>query len=323
MPKVSVIIPVYNTGKYLKRCLESICNQTLESIEIICINDCSTDDSFDILLDYSKKDNRIKLINLTHNKGVAAARNIGIEKSSGEYIGFVDSDDYISLDFYDKLYKKATDYEADVAKGNIYNCDNHGQHPTLTSFYNMNDKIRNNKIYFYYGFTSAIYKREFIVSHNIKFPENISHFEDPFFSIQVAIYSNFVAFDDSSSYFYVKHESSACASSKTLNKAVDFTKSVMSIFDIINNVAISKKEFFIILSFLYEQVEPWCYDLSLPEQANILAQDVVINILNNKYGFESFLRFYYSEKNSLSRFRLNKNKKFLLNLLRKKVMVNG
>ena len=95
MPKVSVIIPIYNTEKYLRKCLDSVCNQTLSDIEIICVNDCSTDNSLEILEEYASKDNRIKLIDFKENKGAAVARNAGIDEAKGEYIGFVDSDDFV------------------------------------------------------------------------------------------------------------------------------------------------------------------------------------------------------------------------------------
>lgn len=117
MPKVSVIIPVYNTEKFLRKCLDSVCNQTLQDIEIICINDCSTDGSLEILREYARKDNRIKLIELLENCGAAKARNIGIDIAEGEYLGFIDSDDYIDLDFYENLYAKAIETSADVVKG--------------------------------------------------------------------------------------------------------------------------------------------------------------------------------------------------------------
>lgn len=113
MPKVSVIIPVYNTEKYLRKCLDSVCNQTLSDIEIICVNDCSPDNSLEILNEYAQKDNRIKVINFEENKGVSIARNTGIDSATGEFIGFVDADDFVDLDFYEKLYNKATETGAD------------------------------------------------------------------------------------------------------------------------------------------------------------------------------------------------------------------
>ena len=96
MPKISVIIPVYNVEKYLKKCLESIINQSFKSLEIIAINDCSTDNSAKILSEYKRIG--IKVINLTENVGLSAVRNIGIKIAKGEYIGFVDSDDSVRPD---------------------------------------------------------------------------------------------------------------------------------------------------------------------------------------------------------------------------------
>lgn len=320
MIQVSVIIPVYNTEKYLPKCLESVCNQTLKDIEIICVNDASPDGSLAVLQEYAKNDNRIKLINFTENKGAAAARNAGIDAATGEYIGFVDSDDFVDLDFYEKLYTKAKETDADAVKGNVYDCDENGENPTLTDFYNMNDKIRKNKAYFYYGFTSAIYKKALIETYKICFPEHISHFEDPYFSIQVAIYIDKIAFDDDARYFYVRHKSSASLNSKTFSKTQDFVRVVCSIFDILNRAQISKEEYFIYLSFLYEQLEPWCYDIALPEKANSIAQDTLIVLLKNKYGIENFLKFYFTEKISCAKAKLNNQKKSILEMLRKKVM---
>lgn len=96
-PLVSVIVPIYNVEKYLSKCIESIINQTLSNIEIILINDGSTDSSGVIADNYAKNDSRIKVIH-KKNGGQGSARNIGIELASGEYIGFVDSDDWIDLD---------------------------------------------------------------------------------------------------------------------------------------------------------------------------------------------------------------------------------
>ncbi|MBQ6516167.1 glycosyltransferase family 2 protein [bacterium] len=112
--KVSVIIPVYNTSQYLERCLNSVVKQTLKEIEIICVNDGSTDNSLDILKAYSEKDGRIVLIN-QENHGQAHARNQALKIAGGEYIGFVDSDDWIDLDYYEKLYNTAKNHDAEIA----------------------------------------------------------------------------------------------------------------------------------------------------------------------------------------------------------------
>lgn len=116
MVKVSIIVPVYNCSKFLRRCLDSLINQTLTDIEIICINDGSTDNSEEIIKSY--KDERIKLIS-KHSEGPSIARNIGIEQSKGEYVGFVDSDDWVDKNFFEKLYFTAQKYNADIATAGI------------------------------------------------------------------------------------------------------------------------------------------------------------------------------------------------------------
>lgn len=114
MPKVSVIIPVYNVEKYLRECLDSIINQTLKDIEIICVNDGSTDGSFDILNKYAEKDDRIKVID-KENEGAGAARNAGLKIAAGDYVLFFDADDYMAITALEKLYKNITLYGSDIS----------------------------------------------------------------------------------------------------------------------------------------------------------------------------------------------------------------
>ena len=106
MPKISVIVPVYNVEKYLRECLDSIVNQTLQDIEIICINDGSTDGSAVILEEYAAKDKRIKILN-QENKGAGEARNAGINSAQGKYLAFIDGDDFYCTDFCEKMHNKA------------------------------------------------------------------------------------------------------------------------------------------------------------------------------------------------------------------------
>ena len=114
-PKISVIVPVYNVGEHLTECLGSIINQTLKEIEIICIDDGSTDNSMDILQSFAGKDDRVKVI-LQKQFGAAAARNKGLAAAKGEYISFVDSDDWIDGNFLETLYVAAKEKNADVAR---------------------------------------------------------------------------------------------------------------------------------------------------------------------------------------------------------------
>ena len=119
MHKISIIIPIYNAEKYLKICLDSVIEQTYENIEIICVNDGSKDNSLEILREYQKKDNRIIIID-KKNEGVSEARNDGIKKSTGEYVTFVDADDWIEKDAIETLYNILISKNVDVVRGNYY-----------------------------------------------------------------------------------------------------------------------------------------------------------------------------------------------------------
>lgn len=114
MPKLSIIVPVYNVEKYLPDCLDSLINQTLTDIEIISVNDASTDSSGEILLEYANKDSRIKIIN-QENQGQAVARNLALNHAQGEFIGFVDSDDWVDLDYFEKMYNAAKENDCEIA----------------------------------------------------------------------------------------------------------------------------------------------------------------------------------------------------------------
>lgn len=119
MVNVSVIIPVYNTEHYLKKCLDSVLAQTLKNIEIICVNDGSTDSCPDILQQYAKKDKRIRLIQ-KENGGSVSAREAGVKAAKGEYTGFVDSDDWIEPEMYEKLYLYGTQYRTDLVSSGYF-----------------------------------------------------------------------------------------------------------------------------------------------------------------------------------------------------------
>lgn len=112
-PYLTIIIPVYNTEKYLKKCLDSVISQAIKNIEIICIDDGSTDNSPAILDEYAKRDDRIKVIHKT-NGGLVSVRKHGVVEAKGKYIGFVDSDDWVEPDMFERLYNTAIKYNADM-----------------------------------------------------------------------------------------------------------------------------------------------------------------------------------------------------------------
>ena len=188
MAKVSVIVPIYNNEKYLKECLDSICNQTLDDIEIICVNDGSEDNSLKILEEYKQKDNRIILLN-QDNLGVSAARNNGIKIATGEYIGFVDSDDYIDNDFYEKLYNSAIQNNSDMAVAGILRFNGMRRKYMLTFNdeileSNLNKKMELCKIPCQSYTVNKIYKRNLLLEHNLFFKEGV-YYEDVRFIMRV------------------------------------------------------------------------------------------------------------------------------------------
>lgn len=121
MPKFSVIIPVYNVEKYIRECLESLVNQTLKDIEFICVNDGSTDSSLDILNEYAKNDSRFVIIN-QHNQGQGVARNNALAAAKGEYVAFVDPDDWVETNMFEELYLKFKETNVDVIQFNFKVC---------------------------------------------------------------------------------------------------------------------------------------------------------------------------------------------------------
>ncbi len=193
MPKVSVIIPVYNVEKYLKQCLDSVVNQTLEDIEIICINDCSTDNSLSILEEYAAKDARIKVIDLKTNVKQGGARNRGLDIAQSDYIMFVDSDDYIEANTLEKFYNAMTNNDCDIVISYVTNfiSDNTNEAENLCS--DMNEYINRHKkatgLYhidtnlneFNISPVMRLYKKSIIDKYNIHFPENLVQEDIAFF----------------------------------------------------------------------------------------------------------------------------------------------
>lgn len=116
-PLVSIVVPVYNVESYIEECLQSVCSQTYENLEIICVDDVGNDRSMDVVRSFAVKDCRIKIIEHDKNKGLAEARNTGLEHVSGDYVFFLDSDDWLVDDAIEKLLSSAMTNNADVVVG--------------------------------------------------------------------------------------------------------------------------------------------------------------------------------------------------------------
>lgn len=255
--------------KYLPKCLESLIKQTLNDIEIICVNDGSMDNSLAILKEFASRDSRIRIIDNQH-QGVAKTRNTGIEQSTGEYIGFVDSDDYIDIDFFEKLYNSATKSNSDIAIAsilkhknffNIYNAKYTKEETAIT----IQDKIKlceDKKHFFFYAW-NKIYHSGFIKKNNIKFSEG-QIYEDVMFAIKALYYSNKIISVYGTKYHYIEHENSLTKyKDKTGEKEQDLVKA-------------------------YSELQEFCNskNIEIPERLNYYTKEnfgFILNLYKGKY----------------------------------------
>ncbi|MBQ9773718.1 MAG: glycosyltransferase [Clostridia bacterium] len=200
MVKVSIIVPVYNVEKYLRQCIDSIVEQTLQEIEIICVNDGSTDSSLSILQEYANADPRIKIID-KENSGYGASMNQGLALASGEYIGIVESDDYAEPDMFERLYRCASEQNLDACKAGYYHYYTEPEERSIpcplpfeklpsavfcpaTELSSLRRRIN------FFGIRptiwSAIYRREFLTDNDIRFLETPgASFQDTAFNFKV------------------------------------------------------------------------------------------------------------------------------------------
>lgn len=205
--KVSVIMPIYNTEKYLVQCLESVINQTLKEIEIVCVNDGSTDGSLEILSKYQKKDKRIKIIN-KQNTGYGDSMNEGIREANGEYIGIVEPDDFVQHDMFEKLYKVAKRKNVDIVKSNYIEFDETSEKfvqicPEVKLYNKRLNKTDSRIFKAVMNTWTGIYKKSFLIENQIL--HNTSpgaSFQDTGFWFQTMAMANSVWFVNKAFYHH-------------------------------------------------------------------------------------------------------------------------
>lgn len=228
-PKVSIIIPVYNVTSFLRQCITSVLNQTYKNIEVIAVDDKSTDDSLDILKSYD--DERLIIVEQSTNQGQAAARNKGLDIATGEYIQFVDSDDFIELDMVEKIVNVLKKTSVDFIRFNAKSYNDREDKTFNEDKYIFNHYLRENKIYrnndlkfIYYSFTGGpclyTFSRELIQRKTIRFFEGIIH-EDELFNTMIYLEVKSAAFIDQEFYIRRYREGSTMTdkSEKQLNKS--------------------------------------------------------------------------------------------------------
>lgn len=247
--KISVIMPVYNAEKYLKRSVESVINQTYKNIELILVNDASTDSSLKLCEDYALADNRIKVFSNINNGGPAMSRNNGIKQATGEYIFFIDADDYIELDTFETLITEFDKADIDLVMSNfsklidgkvikqnvVFNLQNKsfkGAEKEL-SMSEMDEFVRHFLKYPSSHLISycwaRLFKRSIIADNNILVNENMRLFEDLVFHLKYLQYCRKVLFINQNLYIYAIHDTHISASMNIIN--ADSLLHDMALFD--------------------------------------------------------------------------------------------
>ena len=188
MYSVSCIVPVYNLENRVKKCVESLLLQTLKDIEIILVNDCSTDNSLAVLKKYADENYNVKVLNLPNNLRQGGARNRGLEIASGEYVVFIDGDDWIERDMLEQLYDYAKENDCDIVDSDYYQENGKGESSIKQSIKEELFPINSSKVLICNAgrIVTKIFRREFLIENNIKFIEKKKFEDNPYLPIVFA-----------------------------------------------------------------------------------------------------------------------------------------
>lgn len=267
---VSIIIPVYNVEKYLKQCLESVINQSYTDLEIICVNDGSTDGSLSILREYEKKDSRIKVFS-QDNGGLGYARNIGVLNASGDYVYFIDSDDWIEKKCIERLYKNINENDSDLCILGLKIFDEEEKKFLTDSYWgtdcykcNDNEKISfidiKNVIFRRFGIFTKFFRKSFILENHLVFDEGV-FFEDVSYHVKSLLLARKISICNENLYIYRKNRPKSIMndgfedlkqSDKSISDLICFLKEVKSFLCKRKVFEELKKQYFY---FLIEQIE--------------------------------------------------------------------
>lgn len=224
-PEISVIVPVYNSTKYLDKCVNSILDQSFRGIELILVNDGSTDESGSKCEAYSRLDNRCKVVH-KNNEGIASARNAGLKVANGRYIGFVDADDFIHKDMYEILYRNIKEQSADLAIcefKSIYNYDDvdekqekvlEGSIKNLTNIQALNQLYAKNAVTYIYPW-NKLYRRTLF--DNLKYDHG-KNYDDEFIAHKLLYSCQKIIYIDKQLYYYYQRQGSMVRSPFTIQK---------------------------------------------------------------------------------------------------------
>lgn len=263
--KISVIVPVYNMEKYLEKCLDSICGQTLKDIEIICVNDASTDNSLSLLKDYAVRDARIRVVDMSENSGVSAARNRGIEQARGEYIYFIDPDDWIDNCFLEVLHDKIKELDADIIINtnyvNEYDDESKNAESSFPAFPNEGSMMDPHQIQreFPPVIWARLYRRDFLCRNGILFPIIKGGGEDIWFTAACELHLDKVyVFRSPCTYHYYQRQSSL---THTAVRGFHYIESFSALFDYLlaEGIATDGLKLFFVESLILDTEEKYTF----------------------------------------------------------------
>lgn len=253
---ISIIIPIFNVEKYLSKCLDSVINQTYKNLEIICINDGSKDDSYQILVEYAQRDNRIKIIN-QDNQGVSNARNNGLRIATGKYVYFLDSDDTINDIFMETSFNTAERNNSDIVI-------------VATNVFKRKNII--NEDFIVAATCELFIKKELLDRHpSIRYPEKIQHNEDGIFNHKLLCVTNKLNINYEAMYYYTQRfgQSSQLINKKnklylkTIKKVLNILEDFHANYDLLND-----KKFKYLSLYIQSDIIPayWNMDLNKEEK---------------------------------------------------------
>lgn len=226
MPKVSVIIPIYNVEEYIEKALNSVCEQTLKDIEIICVDDCSTDKSKQIVEDFVAKDSRFRLISFDENKGQGVARNVGIQSAQGEYLMFLDPDDWYAKNTCEIAYNHINLNDSDISTFNNFRYYEKSGKLVLFNFCNVLRPIEG-------SCWKHIFRTEFIKNNNIEFGMGKNCEDNPFFLKSMILTDKISRINVPLYYYRRRKDNSSCR--KHMSKSFDIIDMKQKCFEIIKD----------------------------------------------------------------------------------------
>ena len=292
MPAVSVLVPVFNSEAFLDKCLESLACQTLADLEVICVDDHSTDGSRAILDKRAAEDSRFKVISFAENRGPSAARNAALDAALGEYVAFVDSDDFVAPDFLEKLYRAAVCAHVDVAKGTLMNYDPVKGASYQREIFNLNHRIKEHKAWFFMTYTSAIYRTRMLRECGIRFDERLRFFEDPHFSITVAFHYDQVAVVDDAVYYYTDNPHSVTRANNDTRPIQDLIAGAQDLLDQMDALPVEGRHYQIVFAFLIDQFAGWFQKFYAPDAVTELAASGFSGIVRRCRDFQACMSTY-------------------------------